>query len=433
MSWKDWFINDLQEQPQVTEERAVPNTQQPQEECDCSYADTLTFSQLFNSRYSSNTLSAVFACMEKIANTLASLPLRVVQQDAEGHQTILQHHPLHRIFCSRTISTSPMNITMKNAILDVMRRGNGYILIVRGADGQVTGLRYMDAAGVSIQYNQMKDSLYYLAPTYVKGKIMPENIIHLVKNTKADGITGVSVLTYARDVLDLSKAAEDAASEFFKSGCALNGVLTSTGVNLNAAQREQLKNSWSMKGSRTSIQVLPAGLNYQQIGVDSAKSQLLESRKYNLSEICRFFNVMPELIHASDKISTLESTNLLFLTQTLTTWITMIETEFTRKLFPDDETLSVDMDENELTLRCDKQTQAQYLSTLVTSGIISANEARAELGLKKIEGGDKITIAYSDINQNTINGNNDKKSDTDEEEKPDTEPKTKKRSKKIDK
>ena len=134
---------------------------------------------------------------------------------------------------------------------------------------------------------------------------------------------------------------------------------------------------------------------------------------------------MPELIHASDKISTLESTNLLFLTQTLTTWITMIETEFTRKLFPDDETLSVDMDENELTLRCDKQTQAQYLSTLVTSGIISANEARAELGLKKIEGGDKITIAYSDINQNTINGNNDKKSDT--------EPKTKKRSKKIDK
>lgn len=274
----------------------------------------------------------------------------------------------------------------------------------------------------------MKDNLYYLAPTYVKGKILPENIIHLVKNTKGDGVTGVSVLTYARDVLDISKASEDAAMDFFSSGCALNGLLTSTGVNITNAQREQLKQSWNMKGSRTSIQVLPPGLKYEQIGVDSAKSQLLESRQYNLTEICRYFDMLPQMIHASDSLKNIEQVNLMFL-DTLTVWIRMIETEFTRKLFPDDESLSVDMDENELTLRCDKQTQATYLSTLVTSGIISANEARAELGLKKIAGGDKLTVAYSDITQNTINNDSDKK----EENDVDTEKETKKRSKKKDK
>lgn len=149
MSWYDIFLKDVAE-TEMRSQQSNNDTQQSQDSyCDC-YADTLTFSQLFNNRYSHNTLSAVYACMEKISNSLAAMPLRVVQRDAEGHQNILAHHPLQRLFCSRTIQTMPMHMIIKTCVLDVLRRGNGYILIIRGADGQVTGLRYMDAVNVSI-------------------------------------------------------------------------------------------------------------------------------------------------------------------------------------------------------------------------------------------------------------------------------------------
>ena len=70
----------------------------------------------------------------------------------------------------------------------------------------------------------------------------------------------------------------------------------------------------------------------------------------------------------------------------------------------------IDLDENAL-LAADKVNQANYLSTLTHNGIISVNEARAEVGYGPVEGGDRLMIAYTDVNQNTIN-----KEDIDDEQ-----------------
>lgn len=67
----------------------------------------------------------------------------------------------------------------------------------------------------------------------------------------------------------------------------------------------------------------------------------------------------------------------------------------------------VDLDENSI-LSPDKEKQANYLSTLVTNGILTINESREVLGFNKVEGGDKNLVLYSDVNQNNINQNEDK-------------------------
>ena len=64
-------------------------------------------------------------------------------------------------------------------------------------------------------------------------------------------------------------------------------------------------------------------------------------------------------------------------------------------------------------MKADKQSTANYLSTLVSNGIISRNEARKYLGYQDIEGGDEITVSYTDISQNTVNG---KQEDSSEDE-----------------
>lgn len=91
----------------------------------------------------------------------------------------------------------------------------------------------------------------------------------------------------------------------------------------------------------------------------------------------------------------------------------MVEQEFTRKLLkPSESNLEVNLDETYL-LKTDKTATASYYSTMIDKGILCINEARNELGYSEIEGGDKHLIAYTDINQNTINA---QKNDNKQEE-----------------
>jgi HK97 family phage portal protein len=219
----------------------------------------------------------------------------------------------------------------------------------------------------------------------------------------SDGVRGVSVLNYAKDVLELAKSAEASAKEFFASGMNINGIL-SCATMLNEKQRQDIRNSWTLGGGKTSLQILPANIQYQAIGTDAAKAQLLESRQHETIEIARYFNVPIQLIQAGDKLTynKLEEFNLLYLQHTLSPYITSIEQEFTRKLFPGESDMYVDFHENFNLLSTDKGSTTEYLSKLVTSGIMTVNEARTELGLPNVEGGDKLSVAYSDVQQNTI-------------------------------
>ena len=97
-----------------------------------------------------------------------------------------------------------------------------------------------------------------------------------------------------------------------------------------------------------------------------------------------------------------------FVTHTLFPYITLVEEEFTRKLIkPSEKDLYIDLDENFI-LKSDKTSQASYLSTLVSNGIMTPNEARQQLGFNAIEGGDKIMVAYSKVEDNTIGEQNDR-------------------------
>lgn len=111
--------------------------------------------------------------------------------------------------------------------------------------------------------------------------------------------------------------------------------------------------------------------------------------------------------------STLEASQLEFLTHTLTPYIQILQDEFNRKLVPDGEVI-IDWDELHL-LKSDKQSTANYLSTLIQSGILSINEARHILDYEPIPDGDNHIIAYTDINQNTIGKSSEEDSSGEED------------------
>ena len=363
---------------------------------------SLPFSSIPNS-YTAMNISAVYRATEIISDSIAMLPIRV-RQSSKEHKNELENHPLNLIFQFKDSILGKYNF-IKLLIQSVLLRGNGYAYIHRGRDGRVIGLQYLEEGDVTINYDKRKQSLYYSCSIISAKKIEPINMLHLVKNSY-DGINGISVISYATRTLKLAHNTENSANSFFTNGCNLSGVLTVQG-QVSDKQREDIRKSWNQAYSKggNGLAILQGNMSYQPIQLSAADSQLLESREYNVEDIARFFGISPVLLgvltHSS--LSSVEAIQNQFLLHTLSPYITMIEEEFTRKLIlPSEGDIKIDFDETAL-LKADKQALANYYSTLIDKGILCVNEVRNELGYSEIEGGDRHLIAYTDIDQNTIN------------------------------
>lgn len=355
------------------------------------------------------SLSSVFAAVEIISNSVAELPINVKTKE-ENKISILKTHPLYHIF-DNCLLTKYMMIKM--LVTDMLLYGNGFAYIERAADGTPKNLIYCPHGSVSIQYNEQSRILYYLVPSLRRGRIEPIDMIHILKNSR-NGVEGKGILEYASNTIKLSGNTEKAALDYFSSGCHVAGILSTNSPRLTEEQRNSIRTAWNQSHGKngSGMAVLEAGMQYQAVSSNSKDAQLLETRLFNLQDIARFFNINPVLLgdlsHSS--YSTIEASLLEFVTHTLFPYITLIEDELKRKLIKPSETnLYIDLEENFI-LKADKSSEANYLNTLVSGGILTPNEARTQLGLNPIDGGDKIIIPYTDVEQNTIgtqNGNKD--------------------------
>lgn len=314
---------------------------------------------------------------------------------------------------------------VKNLIKDVLLYGNGFAYIHRDNKGVPLSLEYLPFGECNIVYNKANNTLFYQVPKLTKSLVEPINIIHLVMHS-SNGIEGKSILSFATNTVKLAGNAEKAASDFFGGGMTVHGILSTESPRLTKDQRESIRTAWneSQIGTGTGIAVLESGMKYQQISSNSKDAQLLETRLFNIQEVSRWFNISPVLLGDLSKTSynNLEQAQLQFVTNTLAPYVLMLEQEINRKLIlpKDKNKYYIDIVEEDI-IKQDKQSQVNYLSTLVDKGIITRNEARKQLGYGPVDGADELMISYSDPSQNKINGSENKEDKNTEEEKDEEE------------
>lgn len=342
-------------------------------------------------------LSTVYRCVNLIADSVAQLSLETYRVDSKGFKKKYQNHPAYHVLNCEPNKRMTRYTFIKLLISSMLLRGNGYAYIVRDNDGNVKELIYLPTEYVTI----VPPKYIYEPVTYkVTGfdfDVPAKDMIHLL-NYSYDGVTGISTLSFARQTLELSSNSEEHARNFFAGGCNVGGIL-SVQSSLNAKQKEDIKTSWNRtfnakSGTSNGLAVLEGNMNYQPISVNSKDAQLLETRQFNVTDICRFFNVSPvmafDLTHSS--YSTVEATNISFLSTTLQPILTKIELEFKRKLFSEHNKIDIKFDVAEL-LRTDKASQSDYYQKMILNGIMSVNEVRKELNLIPVDGGDTNFIA----------------------------------------
>lgn len=353
-------------------------------------------------QFNEDAVAAFWGGLELISNSVAGVPV-VVRSKTTNE--VIEQHPLS-IVLENGLMTKFMLI--KSLIQDTYKYGNGFAWIKRASDGTPIEIVYRPHGTMSIVYNSQNRQLYYIDPAIKKGKIEPINVIHIYKNTK-DGINGIGLPFYAQKILGLANATDNAAKDFFDSGCNLSGVLKSNRP-LTSAQKIDVLNSWraAFNGSQgANVGILGNDMDFQSVGVNSSDSQLLESREFNVQEIARYLNISPILlgVQSGATYNSIEQANLDLIVHTLLPLINILQEEFNRKLLkPSERDLFIDFDEDKIAF-ASKNDTANYLANLTKNGIISINEARAKLGLTPRDGADRLIIPFTDINANTVDGN----------------------------
>jgi len=349
-------------------------------------------------------LSTVYRCVDLISDSIAVLPLETYKIDPEGFKVPVRDEDLYEILNLEPNEDMTRYVFFKTMMASVLLKGNAYAFIERDKQNKVQQLIYIPADKVQVgqaTINGIKRKRYQVLDfDYPLPEVIhPRDMIH-VMNFSYDGVIGVSTLTHAANTMTVANNSESHAAGFFRSGGNIGGILKVEGVRMTKDQKEQNYREWESRtnpitGKPNGIVILEGNQTYQPIAVNPKDSQLLESRQFNVIEICRFFSVSPVKVFDLSKssYSTIEATQLEFLNDTLLPVITKFELEINRKVFLRNERRNMKAEFNtSALLRADKASQSAYWNTMFQIGAASPNEIRREINLGKVDGGDKTFV-----------------------------------------
>jgi HK97 family phage portal protein len=331
-------------------------------------------------------VSAVFSCVNLIGNTVASLPFHLYRETDQG--MIMQMGMLNDLV-SRRPNESYNSFDFRKAFMaQLLLRGNAYILPMRNGSN-LSGLELLDTDLVQIDTTGGTLKYKVWLTTGVTMNLDPDQIIHL-KYWTLDGINGVSPIVYAKEIIGTSMAATSHMGGFYGNGGMPKGVLQLQGTIKDPDRVKAIGSQWDQlnKENKGRTAVLTEGAEYKPVAANFQESQLIESLRFSVEEICRLYSVPPHKIGHMDGAgyaNSIEAQNAQFVSDCIRPLVEMIELEFTNKLLNGNRRFVMDM---KALTRGDIQTEVQRNVSYWNIGAMSANEIRRQEGLPPIEGGD---------------------------------------------
>lgn len=384
---------------------------------------TLNFSA-FNQYSTSMALkiSTVHRCLSLISDAIASMPLLPYKFNNNGKWKSVDYgnnnYSLYNLLNVQPNDFQSAFIFKKNVVITKIVKGQTFILVDKARTGEVLSLTQLNSDYVQILINgalvtpltdlttlmgQGQIKLEYV--NMITGKIYDKSqIIHIINYPDQSGLIGISTLSHAAQTLGNSYYTNEHSSNFFKNGANAGGILTpKVGAgNISPANAIKAKKDFisslspELGGTSGGLVVLDAGLDYQPITLNAVDSQMIENKKFNVLDVCRFFGVPPSLAFSeTQKYSTSEHQMLDFLNNCLLPITESLENEFFRKLYLPSEWLNNDLKfyvEN--LMKLDATTKADVNAKLIGAGVRTVNEARELYNADyPVAGGNKAFIS----------------------------------------
>lgn len=371
-------------------------------------------------------IATVFRCADIVSSSVAGLGMNVlrrktVEADGESYQlfSVEEKHPLQYLLSEKPNDVLTAFDFMKNAVLNVLLRGNAYILPVYDR-GEVKKLLLLQSDRVT--YDVLTNT-YAVSDDYnhIHGEYYADEIIHLRNFSLDGGYTGSSTIAYAGKVLQIGMKTDELQIDSFKPGSTTRGFISGDNTvtqgfgQLQDDQLEAVSERVERElGSGKRIFQLPGVMRFNQLALSPADLQLLDSKKFNVLEICRFFGVHPDKVFAqtSTNYKASENSQTVYMTDTLAPLLIKIENEFKVKLIPQSVAADYKIKFNlEDYYQSDVLAEADYFTKMVQAGGMTPNEVRLRKGRKPLPGGNKLFVSCNVAPADSAKINGDKQTE----------------------
>lgn len=357
------------------------------------------------SAVSAMRVAAVFACVQKIAGAIATLPIH--QYRAVGE--IEERLPRDDLWFKLNEQPHPQLTAASHwecVSASQLLRGDAYTWIRRSANNSVRELLPLPTAAVKPTRQKDGSVRYYVSlPEFdINTWLEPAEVLHFPGfGYDVHDMRSMSVIAYAaKNAVGNAMAMDEYSGRFFQHGAHPSIVLNSPS-KMNAEQVTQLQNAFRNKyagidNAHKLPLVLTEGIKAEKISLSAEDAQLLEARKFQVIDIARAFGVPPHMIGETSASTSwgsgIESMSRGFVTYTLQPHLVRIEQELNRKLFPRNAGRFLRFDRDAL-IEGDSKAQADYNRAALGGpgtgqGWMTVNEIRKVKGLPPVDGGDAI-------------------------------------------
>jgi HK97 family phage portal protein len=338
-------------------------------------------------------ISAVWACIDRRATTIASLPF-FAYETKDGQKTLARNSRLYTLLHESPNSRMTPIEFWRAMMMNHDLRGNAYARIERDSRGEAVAMWPMPADQVDVKVLDSGSMVFQYTLGSDVAIYAESSVLHL-KNL-GNGTVGLSKLEFMRATTDESQKAQSAASKVFGSGGKPTGVLMLDKV-LKPEQRTALMRNFAgmTEGNTSRLYVLEANMKYEQLSMSPEDQQLLETRNFTVSEICRWFDVPPVLVHHNDTTtwgSGIEQIVDGFYKLTVRPMLVSIEQAVRKRVMTPQQraNMSVEFALDAL-LRGSPTQRAELYAKNVQNGIMTRNECRQLENLPPAAGADALT------------------------------------------
>ena len=358
-------------------------------------------------------LSAVHRCATVISSIIASIPVRVVKFSEDKGWTQTLEHPAHWLL-NHGSDTFPLGSRSPNvvtafgwkqaAIIQMLYTGNACLPVRRNQRYQVSALSvYTSPKSCIPKYRNDQARTHYYEVTDGIGnyrELSPDEVLHLAY-FPTDGFMGQSPIDIGLSSFKLTSSAENRSASYVESGRP-EGFL-STASTMTDQQKADTRDAWRRihtDNPNKEVGILSGGMDWKQYGFSAEAIQLLQTRKFQIEEICRWFGVPPHMLYQIEKSSYSTASQLMveFFQSTIMPLLTSFQASLRQTLFTTAERerayydLSFDFDH---LFMIDSGTYLPRMTQRLQNGIMTINDWRDTENRPRVPEGDKPLIMAS--------------------------------------
>lgn len=341
--------------------------------------------------------STVWACTMLLVENISSLPLMVYELDKDGERTVNHASRLYQILHKSPNARHSSMEFWECLLLNFFLRGNAYARIERDAKGEVIALWPLNSDQMEVIAAEDGSLLYGYQAGNSQLIYTQDQILHI--RGPGNGVVGMSPLDFMRSSIGLAVSTQNHTAKTFRKEARRPGILMSDTV-LNAEQRAAVKKNFGdiATGGGRELYVLEAQFKFEPLGMSPSDIQLLETRRFAVQDLARWFGVPSVLINDTGETTALGSSvgqiidgfHRLKLRPTLERIEQALEK---RVLTPGQRAKGITVEFNlDALLRASLAERVEIYAKASQNGVYTRNECRKYENKPALPGGDDLTV-----------------------------------------